>query len=176
MIYLAYGSNMLARRLHERVPSARVVGVTSLGGWELRFHKRSVDGSGKCNIVPSPEPRAVVHGVVYELAAAEKHRLDAIEGLGIGYLARELVVAVAGERLEAFTYLAQDSHIDELLRPYRWYLDFVVTGARENGLPAAYVRRLLERSPRRDPDRGRAALNRRILSSEHLERGHELVR
>jgi hypothetical protein len=47
--YFAYGSNMETARLRERMPSAKPLGVAKLSGHELRFHKRSKDGSGKCN-------------------------------------------------------------------------------------------------------------------------------
>lgn len=45
----AYGSNMLTDRLRERVPSARPVAVARLAGHSLRWHKVSIDGSGKCD-------------------------------------------------------------------------------------------------------------------------------
>ena len=51
LYYLAYGSNLHPVRLTERVPSARFLGLTSLFGYQLRFHKRhEPDGSGKCNM------------------------------------------------------------------------------------------------------------------------------
>ena len=48
--YLAYGSNLHPLRLTLRVPSARVIGVVEMPGYMLEFHKRSIDGSGKCLI------------------------------------------------------------------------------------------------------------------------------
>ena len=50
--YFAFGSNMLLERIKKRVPSARVLGNATLGGYALRFNKLSKDGSGKANIVP----------------------------------------------------------------------------------------------------------------------------
>lgn len=47
----ACGSNMLTARLRERVSSARPVGTACLPGFSLRWHKVSVDGSGKCDVV-----------------------------------------------------------------------------------------------------------------------------
>lgn len=49
ILYFAYGSNMSSARLRARVPSCRPIGIAFLPGHELRFHKRSKDGSGKCD-------------------------------------------------------------------------------------------------------------------------------
>nr|MDQ2697092.1 gamma-glutamylcyclotransferase [Pseudomonadota bacterium] len=83
--YFAYGSNLHPLRLRERVPSATVLGVAELAGWRLRFHKRGQDRSGKCNIIPTGRSGDRVIGVIYAMAAADKDKLDAAEGLGKGY-------------------------------------------------------------------------------------------
>jgi hypothetical protein len=49
MQYFAYGSNMSLRRLRTRVPSAVKLGNATLFGHQLKFHKRSQDGSAKCD-------------------------------------------------------------------------------------------------------------------------------
>lgn len=56
----AYGSNMLTARLRERVSSARPVGTACLPGFSLRWHKVSVDRSGKCDVVEDATPGACV--------------------------------------------------------------------------------------------------------------------
>ncbi len=67
VLNFAYGSNMLVARIRERAPSARPLGVAELRGHELRWHKAGMDGSAKCDVVASSDPRAVVLGVVYAL-------------------------------------------------------------------------------------------------------------
>jgi hypothetical protein len=42
--------------------------------------------------------------------------------------------------MNAFTYIARTSHVDATLRPADWYREVVVAGAREHGLPAAWIR------------------------------------
>jgi gamma-glutamylcyclotransferase len=54
--YFAFGSNMLLERIKKRVPSARALGIATLGGYALRFNKLSKDGSAKANIVPFGGP------------------------------------------------------------------------------------------------------------------------
>ena len=55
MLYFAYGSNMLTERLKARVSSATPIGKANLSDHGLRFHKKSKDGSGKCDIIKSPD-------------------------------------------------------------------------------------------------------------------------
>jgi gamma-glutamylcyclotransferase len=50
LYYLAYGSNLHPLRLMQRVSSAKVEDVIELPGRQGNFHKRSPDGSGKCNL------------------------------------------------------------------------------------------------------------------------------
>lgn len=142
--YFAFGSNMLFERLKKRVPSARRLGTATLQGYTLRFNKVSKDGSGKANIVPSPDPRAVVYGVLYYLDDEERRQLDKAEGLGKGYQVRYLRVrrdgAVAEE--EAFAYVGAPGAIRDDLPPFQWYKDVVIQGATQNRLPESYVRHL----------------------------------
>ncbi|HMN76815.1 MAG TPA: gamma-glutamylcyclotransferase [Burkholderiaceae bacterium] len=160
--YFAYGSNMLTRRLLERTPSARVVGTATLPEHELRWHKVSKDGSAKCDIVRSSAPQACVHGIVFEIALADKAALDVAEGIGMGYKGCDVVVNTARGALSAWTYRA--TNIDPLARPYPWYKAFVVAGAKEHGLPAAYVAALEAVVTREDPKPERAAQNGRLVA------------
>ena len=160
--YLAYGSNLSTPRLRRRVPSARALGRIELPGWDLCFHKRSwLDGSGKCDIVRAPS--GVVQGVIWELAAEDRVGLDTAEGLGNGYEELRLRLPLNGDELTVFTYVAAESHVDPSLAPFRWYLEFVVAGAREHGFPPDYVDRLSAVAAIDDPDRARAARERRVL-------------
>lgn len=78
--YLAYGSNLHPLRLMERVPSARLIGVTEITGYQLRFHKRGKDGSAKCDLCWSDDRKSSVFGAIYRIASNEKPILDRAEG------------------------------------------------------------------------------------------------
>lgn len=97
----AYGSNMLTARLRERVSSARPVGTACLPGFSPRWHKVSVDGSGKCDVVEDATPGACVWGVVFANESAQKDSLNKAEGLGNGYGNREVSVMLGGATLTA---------------------------------------------------------------------------
>jgi hypothetical protein len=172
VLYLAYGSNMLTARLRARAPSARVVGRAILPARALRFHKRARDGSAKCDAVFTGAEDDAVHGVLFDLEDGDWLGLDRAEGRGAGYerITVEVVPAApaAAAPRAAETFLAQESHIDADLRPYTWYRDLVVAGAREHGLPREYIACVAAVSAVRDPDREREALfyalaNRRPL-------------
>ena len=80
--YFAYGSNLHPVRLMERVPSAEFVGVIKQPRYRLAFHKKSRDGSGKCNILESDSELDQVFGVIYQLNPLHKNDLDRFEGNG----------------------------------------------------------------------------------------------
>jgi gamma-glutamylcyclotransferase len=157
MLYFSYGSNMSTPRLAKRVPSARAIAVATLREHELRFHKvSSRDGSAKCDIVPTSIESVVVHGIVFRIEAAEKAELDRQEGLGNGYEEKRVrVLTRDGESLEAATYYATRTRPG--LKPYGWYKEHVLRGAREHGLPVAYVRAIESVDAVRDPDSARHA-------------------
>lgn len=138
MYYFAYGSNMSLARLRGRVSSAERLGCFSLSEHVLRFHKSSKDGSGKCDAYFTSNTDDAIYGVVFKIDPLEKSALDKAEGLGLGYDEKEVtVVANDGTSLSAITYYA--TNFDESLKPYSWYVNHVLIGAREASLPAAYI-------------------------------------
>ncbi len=139
MLYFSYGSNMSRKRLSDRVQSARFIAVAMLSKHELKFHKISKkDGSGKCDISETGNPDDIVIGVAYDIDESEKPELDKKEGLHYGYEEKTVeVTSVEGELLSAITYYAKN--IDSSLKPYHWYKEHVVRGAKENGLPEHYI-------------------------------------
>ena len=151
MYYAAYGSNLHPLRLAERLPSARLVGTRYLPDWSLRFHKLSKDESGKCGILPGSDG---VHFAIFDISDDDKLALDRIEGAGNGYAAIELDIPPFGN---CASYRAEASHIDESLRPYDWYREFVVAGTVFHGFPADYVARIKSVPAVRDPDTRRSA-------------------
>ena len=154
MLYFAYGSNMSACRLLERVPSAKFVATASLSRHDLRFHKKSKDGSSKCDAYYTGNPDHSIIGVVFEISKTEKPELDRKEGLGNGYEEKEVILtALTGKQIKALTYYA--TNIDETLKPYQWYKHHVLTGAKENGLPNSYLKKLEDIESIQDPKQER---------------------
>lgn len=158
--YFAYGSNLLTARLTARIPGARRIGTGWAAGRRLLWHKRSHDGSGKCDCAPgAPEDR--VWGALYHLSAAERDALDRIEGFGQGYDRAELLVATDGGPVAAWLYVATGT--DPALRPYLWYRALVLAGAREQRLPEAYRAALAAVAAIPDPDPARHTTNMALI-------------
>ena len=134
MKYAAYGSNLHPIRLINRVPLAQFLGKAVIKDKALRFHKRSKDGSGKCNIVTDTNNKVYV--AVYEVHESEKPALANAEGVGYGY--RTVTFEVSGYG-ECFTYVAEQSHIDDSLLPYSWYKELVLAGCEKFNFPKDYI-------------------------------------
>jgi len=160
ILYFAYGSNLWQPRISCRVGAVRAVGVAQLDGHALAWHKRSKDGSGKCDIVE--DASSVVLGVIYELSDQKMTLLDEAEGVDNGYRRITVAVRVHGASMSATTYRADRGHVDPGAVPYDWYKDHVLLGAREHGLPNHYVKRIEAVHAIPDPDAERADRERSI--------------
>lgn len=143
---------MSTPRIRRRVESATVVSTAQLYKHALRFRKKSVDGSAKCDIEHTNKLDDIVHGVLFEILACEKHILDRYEGLGNGYDEKHVsIILPHGESVTACTYYA--THIDASLSPYHWYKEHVIRGAREHALPDEHIAAIEAIPSITDPDR-----------------------
>ena len=142
-------------RLLKRVPSAQLVGVIELNQYRLAFQKRGRDGSSKCNLAHMGGESDGVYGAIYQMDLAHKHALDCFEDNGNGYHESQLTVELHGKEHSCFTYFAQPSHIEIGLKPYHWYKDLVVLGAKHLQFPDIYVRSIEMIESVEDPDDAR---------------------
>ena len=156
MYYFAYGSNMSQKRLTRRIPAEKL-GVATLRAHRLAFTKPSeADGSAKCDICPSENGKDMVYGVLYRIDEKHKPVLDRYEGLGYGYTSEKITVTFNGEETEAITYRAVNRN--DSLKPFEWYKEHVLRGARENEMPSHYVESIQSIPAKTDPDRERASM------------------
>lgn len=165
--YFAYGSNMATARLRARMPSAEPLGLATLPGHALRFHKRSKkDGSAKCDAFATPDEDAAVIGVLFKFDPAERGKLDAAEGAGKGYDARVVtVINDKGRRRKVLSYFASPDAIDPSLKPYTWYRDHVLAGAKEHHVLPDYVAEYIDAVEAvEDPDRERDKKERAAMA------------
>ena len=142
VFYFSYGSNMSTRRLRERVPSATKIDIGILEEHELKFHKVGLkDGSAKCDVIATGKTTDYVYGVVFNIREEEKPLLDQIEGLGNGYEVKQVLIKLENTSIiEAFTYCA--TNINRQLKPFDWYKEHVLKGAKEHNLPIQYIREI----------------------------------
>ena len=146
---------MSSARLRHRAPSARLVCVGALADHRLRFHKIGRDGSAKCDAEVTGNPEDRVLGVVYELSRGDKAVLDRHEGLGGGYDEKFVEVNSALGTLSCWMYCA--TMTDRGLKPFHWYKEHVLIGARVNGLPGKYIEMIEAVVSIDDPDCARSA-------------------
>ena len=164
-VYFAYGSNMLPARLLERTPSAQWLGVGQLPGYCLWFnHVSRKDRSAKCNIEPADPSQHGVWGVLYQVHEAERPVLDRAEDLGSGYHLDACRIRRGEDWLDAFCYIAVPGTLDDAARPFRWYRDIVLAGARLHDFPQPYVERIAHERVVDDPDHARAAHHQTLLT------------
>lgn len=161
MRIFAYGSNMSTARLRARVPSARCIAVGRLARHTLRWHKHGRDDSAKCDARWTGCDDDSVWGVLFEIDAVEKALLDVAEGLHQGYEEQLVEVITIRGAMQAWAYFA--THINPSLRPFHWYKQLVLAGAREHSLPAGYVERIAAVATVPDPDPLRARTNLALL-------------
>ena len=150
-------------RLLERVPSANLLGVIELSQHCLVFQKRGRDGSSKCNLVRTGVKSDAVHGAIYQMDSAHKHALDCFEDNGNGYHESQLIVELHGKVHSCFTYFAQPSHIEIGLKPYHWYKNLVVLGAKHLQFPDGYVQSIEMIESVEDPDETRGEHHQRLI-------------
>jgi len=162
-LYFAYGSNMSSRRLtaRGRAPSATRVTVAYVPGRRLTFDKFSTrDRSGKCDCEATGNPGDRVYGVVYRITASEHAALDEAEGLHHGYRDEILTVIAEYATHRALAYVATDKRPG--LPIFDWYVEHVLAGAAENGLPSGYVEAMRQITTVVDENGRRAAKERAL--------------
>lgn len=129
---------MSLRRLQHRVSNVRVISVGWLENYKLEFHKISNDGSGKCDAYYVGNAKHLVYGVVFKLTSSQLRLLDKYEGLGKGYEKKLVQVVTQNlKTISAVTYFATE--IDSSIKPYLWYKEHVLRGAKEHSLPKNYI-------------------------------------
>ena len=170
--YFGYGSNMLTCKLKDRCPSAVPIGICKIKKHSLKFHKVShanqngiPDVSGKGDMIPSESETDEVYGVLFKILKKEEKKLDKAEGYPkYGYDKKTDfdVTTIKGEKYSSVMYFAND--IDPKKKPYHWYKEQVVQGARENGLPEDYIKKIESFESIQDMDEERVAKNEKYLS------------
>lgn len=121
-----------------------------LPGWRLCFDKPGLLGLGEAYATIVPDPRAATYGVAFEITTDDLAHIEWTEGVPLGNYRRVAVRVTAlgsRERLPAVTLAS--AHRRPGTRPTTRYMELVIAGAIEHGLPAAHVARL-RRVPTRE--------------------------
>ena len=130
-LYFAYGSNMDAVALATRCPKARRLGLA-----RLPRHRFALMGTGYATV--RRDPRAEVHGVLYDLALSDVGPLDRYEEIDGGLYVKAIqpVLRDGAGSARALVYLGCDETDGA---PVPGYMEAVVAAARAAALPPPYV-------------------------------------
>ncbi len=140
--YFAYGSNLWIDQMIARTGAIGHADhpprIAHLADHRLVFQHLEPAGPAYANILC---PGDGVLGVVYRCSAAELERLDRYEG---GYDRQPVtVIDQQGEVLAATTYVVISRPAATFGRPGPEYLQRIVTGARQHGLPEEYIAQVI---------------------------------
>ena len=142
-LYFAYGSNLDTTQMQARIGRVPRGTIARLPGYRLAFNTSDVEQTEiYANLMP--EDGNSVWGVIYECDEAELKKLDQYEDVDSGHYRRGPVVVVtpSEKRLEAMAYFACPGRLCAEGQPSARYRLSIVSGARQHGLLAEYVRRI----------------------------------
>jgi hypothetical protein len=127
---------MLDEEMHRVCPGATFIGVARLPDFRLEFDRFSRTWNGGV-VDAQSAPGTDIWGVVYEVPRECWKELDRRASAPTERQRIGVRVEMDGKLVSAETYKVV--HPEEWTPPTRRYLDMVVTGARQHGLPADYV-------------------------------------
>jgi gamma-glutamylcyclotransferase (GGCT)/AIG2-like uncharacterized protein YtfP len=132
-LYFAYGSNMDARRMTERVPGSRVFAAGRLDGFRLAFSVYSTEWEGgAANLELDPDSH--VWGVLWGVPEGQTGGLDAFQGHPTFFRKEDVVVEGPEGPTIAWTYRVAHQE-GSYVRPTDAYLHLLRSAIRVHGLP-----------------------------------------
>ncbi len=140
-LYFAYGANLNLAQMRQRCPKPCVVGIACLPGYRIGFYGHSVKWDGAMETIV-PDPQSEVWGVLYQLDAFEWQQLDSYQdvranGRGAYFHFPVEVQDMQQSVITAITY--KKDILGKPERPSSEYLNLIIQGACEHGLPESYV-------------------------------------
>ena len=128
--------------LEERCPGAKLIGRAILDKHWLVFDGFSTAwGGALANIVPSRQDE--VWGVVYEITEEHLAKLDQFEGCPRYYQRRQVEVLRPGQKETILAWVYYRPGLAAGV-PSRKYLETIINGARECGLPGDYINTVID--------------------------------
>ena len=123
--YFAFGSNMSAQRMHDRLGWSPSPTGAVLADYEMVFNKNSNDG-GKANIMYSPGK--IVEGILYSVNEEDLLILDKFEGVAAKQYKRYDIEVRDNNKnyISAVAYKALNTR--GIYAPTREYLNYILEG------------------------------------------------
>lgn len=142
--YFAYGSDLNSQQISARCAKPKVVGLARLADHKVGFYGYTVVWDGaEATVIPAPGHD--VWGVVYDLSVDDQEQLDdaqdaRLDGSGSYFHTAAKVTGQDGTIYPVVLF--KKDKLSKPTKPTEEYLDFILEGAVDRGLPAAYVETL----------------------------------
>jgi len=141
-LYIAYGSNLNVEQMAKRCPKARIVGTTTIYGYQLLF--RGGYESAVATIEPMKASNVPV--LVWEITPADEVSLDRYEGFPFLYRKENLKVHLNNEEVTAMVYIMNDGR--PLGTPNCYYYSTILEGYKTAGFDVNILREAVSVSAR----------------------------
>ncbi len=138
ILSFTYGSNMASGYLREYCPGAMTVMRAVLPNVRVEFRRYSTDLAGGISTIMR-SPGELVHGVLYNIPRLEVEALDLLEDVDKGLYIRETHLVLGADGAWHAGDLYRIVKPQGPFRPSEKYLEYMMAGATEHGLPADYV-------------------------------------
>lgn len=181
--YFGFGSNLLEKRIKVQNKSAERVGPGKLVDYRLDFADSTADEKyfsptwNGCPATIIENPGSAVHGAVWRINDDDVEELDRQEGVECGIykpLTVKVLVDIEGETAKVSCRTYQLVHnpptpLDPTKRPFErqpseTYLNVILNGAEETGLPADYIEFL-----KSFKHNGNTAINKDLIEQLNLK-------
>jgi hypothetical protein len=161
--YFAYGSNLHPYRLKARISLTDQFHIAKLEGATLTFNKPADDGSAKANIRFTDNTDSIVYGVLYELPKDAWGEIRKLEVEKFGYKDINIEVITNSEKIAARTFFYDGVYCTHKVKPYTWYLNLILAGAKYHKFPKAYIKAIEDNITIVDINESRTKKTNRLL-------------
>ena len=140
-LYFAYGFNLNLEKMNQKCTKPRGLGIARLAGHKVGFYEHSVIWDGAVETL-IPDAQSEVWGVLYQLEPYAWDQLDncedaRLDGTGEYFHYPVEVLDAQNQVREASMY--KKARLGEATLPSKEYLDLIIQGAKEQGLPEDYI-------------------------------------
>lgn len=140
-LYFAYGFNLNLQKVNQMLTKPRVTGIARLSNHKMGFYGHSVIWDGAVETVV-PDNQSEVWGILYQLEAYEWEQLDNLKDVrldGTGEYFHYPVEVIDEQNMLREASLYKKAQLREPKQPSTEYLDIIIQGAKEQGLPESYI-------------------------------------
>ena len=157
--YIAYGSDLNLPQMAFRCPTAKVVGVSEIKGYELLFR------GGRKGAVATVEPLegSSVPMLLWKIRHGDEQALDRYEGHPHFYRKEMMKVALGGKNIPGMICLMNGGH--ELGTPSDFYLNIMMEGYKTDGFDTDFLDNAVEKTAGSGTDTGQSVRLEMVVMS-----------